>query len=88
MIDDMRLYVTADATARVGSISRGVYKDLMVNEGSFECFAYSVGSINNDVLFRMNHYQGNADLYVARRNEPSTIASSAIKMSSVMEYPR
>jgi hypothetical protein len=33
MIDDMRLYVTADATARIGSISRGVYKDLMVNEG-------------------------------------------------------
>lgn len=88
MIDDMRLYVTADATARIGSVSRGVYKDLMVNEGSFECFSYSVGSINNDVLFRMNHYQGNADLYVARRNEPSTIASSAIKMSSVMEYPR
>ena len=60
----------------------------MVNEGQFECFSYSVGSINNDVMFGISHYQGNADLFVARRNQPSTIASSAIKMSSVMEFPR
>ena len=56
MMDDMRLYVTADATARIQGISRGVYKDLMVNEGQFECFSYSVGSINNDVMFGISHY--------------------------------
>ena len=56
MMDDMSLYVTADATARIQGISRGVYKDLMVNEGQFECFSYSVGSINNDVMFGISHY--------------------------------
>ena len=88
MHEDMRLYVTADATTRTQSIGSGVYVNVAVNEGEFRCFQYSIGSINNDVLFGFSNFQGNADLYIARRNEPSTPNSSAIKMTSAIEHPR
>ena len=88
MVDDMRLYVTADATTRTQNLAGNVYQDVMVNESQFECFAYSVGSINNDVLFGWSHLQGNADLFVARRNEPSTKTSTAIKLSTEIQHPR
>ena len=38
MIDDMRVYVTADATTRTQNIAGGVVKDILVNEATFKCF--------------------------------------------------
>ena len=35
MVDDMRLYVTADATTRTQTLAGGVYQDIMVNESQF-----------------------------------------------------
>lgn len=75
---DERIYVTADATTRTQSVRKGVKDNLAVNAGDFKCFSYGIGSINNDVLFGFYNFQGNADLYIARRYEPSTPVSNAI----------
>ena len=88
MVEDMRVYVTPDATTRIQSVGGGVYEDVMVNEGRFQCFSYSVGSILNDVLFGFSNFQGNADLFIARRNEPGSPNSSAIKLSTEIQHPR
>jgi len=88
MADDMRVYITAEATTRTSAVSSGVYEDILINAGRFDCFSYSVESIENDVLFGFSNFQGNADLFIARRNEPSTPASSAIRLSTPIQYPR
>ena len=82
MVDDMRLYVTADATTRTQTLSKGIEMDIMVNESTFKCFQYSIDRLIHDVMFTFNHLQGSSDLFIARRNEPSTTRSTAIKMST------
>lgn len=68
MTDDMRVYITAEARTRTSIISSGVYTDILINAGRFDCFAYAVESVVNDVLFGFSNFQGNADLFIARRN--------------------
>jgi len=87
MKDDMRIYITADAQSRVQSL-RGVSYDMLINEGRFKCYSYSVGSIRNDVQIQIEHLQGNADYYLARRDRPSSPISSAIKLSTPSMHPR
>jgi hypothetical protein len=87
MVDDMRIYITPDAQSRIQWL-RGVSYDLMVNEGKWQCYSYSVESIKNDVQFRLEHLQGIANYYIARRNLPSSPLSTAIKLRSTYYHPR
>ena len=38
MVDDMRLYATADATTRTQNLAGNVFQDVMINEAEFQCF--------------------------------------------------
>jgi len=78
MIEDRRIYVTAEATTGNKSIIEKIDNYLLANEGKIECKSYSIGSTESDTLFSVTNFQGDADFFLAKRTKPSSISSSSV----------
>ena len=80
MIEDKRLYVTSEATSANKSLIQTIDNYLLVNEADTQCRSFSIGSSEVDTLFSVTNFQGVADLFLAKRTEPSNIDSSSVVM--------
>ena len=87
MIDDKRVYVTGSATSISSSLSNTLKRYFMVNDGKTECLSYSIASTENDQVYTVKNFQGAADIFVARKNEPATKSSSSVRLLSENLYP-
>ena len=87
MIEDRRIYVTAEAKTTNDGILEGINSYLLANEGSIECLSYSIGSSKDDALFHFYNFQGGADFFLAKRSEPSSIDSSSVVLRTRISYP-
>jgi hypothetical protein len=66
-----RYYVSAKASARNPVILKDKKAEKFVNIRQQDCFQYFVQSDVNDLLVRLDHYQGQVDLYIAGQRIPS-----------------
>ena len=80
MIDDKRIYVTSEATSSNKSLIQTIDNYLLVNEADIQCRSFSIGSSEVDTLFSVTNFQGVADLFLAKRTEPSNTQSSSVVM--------
>ena len=87
MIEDRRIYVTAEAKTSNDGILEGIDSYLLANEGSIECLSYSIGSSKDDALFHFYNFQGGADFFLAKRTEPTSADSSAVVLKTKISYP-
>ena len=69
-----RYYFTATSTSRNPIILINAPAQKFVNNQQQDCFQYFVTSAPSDVLFTLNHYEGQVDFYVAGQNSPSGVA--------------
>ena len=88
VIDDRRVYATARSFSRTLNLRSDVNTQLLINEGQTECFAFSVGSMNDDLVCQVNNFQGNADLFLGRRTEPTSISSSSVRLIGAKQHPQ
>ena len=68
MIEDKRIYVTAEARTGNPALSNGIETHLLVNGGNLECLSYSIGSSTKDALFQFSSFQGDADFFLVKRD--------------------
>ena len=80
MIEDKRIYVMSEATSANKSLIQTINNYLLVNEADIQCRSFSIGSSEVDTLFSVTNFQGVADLFLAKRTEPSSVQSSSVVM--------
>lgn len=78
MVEDRRVSVTATAMTSNPGLVSDIDNHLLANEGQFECETYSIGGSANDAMFTLNNFQGNADIFLAKRNQPDSPSNSNI----------
>lgn len=66
-----RYYVSAKASARNPVITKDKVSERFVNMRQQDCFQYYVQSDVNDLVVKLDHYQGLVDFYIAGQRVPS-----------------
>ena len=87
MIEDKRIYVTAEASSANKSLIQTIDNFLLVNESDMQCRSFSIGSSEVDTLFSVTNFQGCADFFLAKRTEPSSMQSSSVVMTTKESSP-
>jgi len=88
MIEDRRVYITGSSSRINTQMANNVPRQFLVNEGKTECLQYNLGSRKNDQIYSVRNFQGSADLYLARKNKPSSKYSGAVTHLSESLYPQ
>jgi hypothetical protein len=84
-VGDRRLYVTTSASNYNDEVGSSVVSTATVLRNQIECYSYTVLSKDKDLIFDVNNYQGNIDLFVAALFQPSTTTSSSVKLLSKVQ---
>jgi len=80
VVVEQRYYITSISKQYNDALSTTLSQDIMVNPFEQECYEYFVLRTKYDARFFVYGYTGQADIYVAARNEPEGPKSNRVHL--------
>ena len=88
MIEDRRVYITSNASPIDTSIYNNLSRYILTNDGKTECLSYTIAKKIFSQVYSVKSFQGAADIFLGRRNEPTAKDSAQVIAFSESLYPQ